>query len=140
MESGAEMGVVVDNNSAPYILGVSAETPYIFTGNAPIANSGYKYVRMFNGSIQESESFIRSPVQKNTYNEFYNRSFNTYSLPSFPQLYPPLSSIHRIKSELHQDDQIPSFFFYGNEAGIANMHSNPLDKSIKVDLNLVYIG
>lgn len=138
--AGSDIGVLVDNNATPFMLHASPETPYIHTGTAPIANTSYRYTRVLNNKNIESEAFWRSPSQKDTVNEFYNRSMNTYSLPEFPQLCPSLSSIHRISSELHQDSQIPSFFFEGREAEIANMHANVFDKEIKVETGLTYIG
>lgn len=132
------MGVIIDDIATPFLLGVSTETPYLFTGTAPIASKGYRYTRVNSSGIQ-AEPFLRSPIASNSLNEFYGRSTNIYSVPTFPQLYTPLSSIHRINTNIHQDDQIPNFFFSGNEVGVREMHSNIFSK-IKIELNLTYIG
>jgi hypothetical protein len=113
------------------MLSPSSETPYIYTGTALVANISYKYTRVINNNIVDRELFSRWPVQIDTANEFYNRSINSCRLPAYPQLYPPLSSIDRINTGIHQDDQILSFFFNGDEAGTVNMHSHAFDKDIK---------
>lgn len=134
------IGVLIDNNKIPYLLTISTQTPYIFTGDAPVAKIGYKYVILGNNDgTESSEPFTRPPSTEASYNEFYGISMNTYPIPKFPQIYPPLSSIHRAVSNIHKDDQIPTFFLSGTEADVKNMHSNIFSK-IKIALNLTHIG
>lgn len=136
----SNVGVLIDDYSIPFLLGASADTPYIFTGAAPAANKGYSYVKLNSSSIYETEPFLRRPIIINSLNEFYGRtSYAPRSFPALPQLFSPLSSIHRIDTDIHQDGYIPTFFFYGNETGVNQMHSNPFLKT-KVELNLTYIG
>ncbi|KAI9356651.1 coth protein-domain-containing protein [Pilaira anomala] len=135
------IGVLIDNNKIPYLLTVSTQTPYIFTGDAPVAKIGYKYIiRNNNDGAEISEPFTRSPSTEASYNEFFGISMNTHPIPEFPQIYPPLSSIHRAVSNIHKDDQIPTFFLLGTEADIKNMHSNIFISKFKIALNLTHIG
>ncbi|KAG2213884.1 hypothetical protein INT47_001153, partial [Mucor saturninus] len=135
----ADMGVIIDEIPTPFMLGVSEETPYIFTGVAPSALKGYRYTKINSSKIYDTETFSRFPIKENTLNEFYGRSTNIHNIPAYPQLFEPLASIHRINTDIHQDGQIPTFFLYGNPAGVREMHSNVFLKT-KIELNLTYIG
>lgn len=138
MKNG-NMGVIIDDIKTPFKLDVSKETPYVFTGIAPSAVKGYRYAKINSSKIYQTEPFVRFPTKTNTLNEFYGRSINIHSIPEYPQLFTPLASIHRIDTLIHQDGQIPTFFFYGNQKGVREMHSN-LFLNTKVELNLTYVG
>lgn len=133
------LAVMIDNDKTLYPLSVSAETPYIFTGSAPMATIGYKYATISNFKQKHIEPFSRAPVINSSYNEVYGISMNRYPVPELPQMFPPLSSIDRLSSGIHKDDQIPTLFLSGSKADVSNIHSNVYSK-IKINLNLTYIG
>lgn len=133
------LAVMIDNDKTLYHLSVSPDTPYIFTGSAPMATIGYKYATISTFKQKHIEPFSRAPVVNATYNEVYGISKNTYLIPELPQTYPPLSSINRLSSGIHKDDQIPTLFLSGSKADVRNIHSNIYSK-IKINLNLTYIG
>lgn len=137
-DSQHAMGVLVDNYEAPFPLIASGDMPYIYTGNAPIAKTGYSYVR-FNKdsqSLEEREAFTRDAIQTDSMFEFYNRSRNTYNVPELPQLYEPVNAMHRVASNLHYSDRIPTFFLSGDISAIQTNSSKGIDAAVDV----TYVG
>ncbi|KAG2230241.1 hypothetical protein INT48_006243 [Thamnidium elegans] len=130
---------MIDNDKTAYPLSALPETPYIFTGSAPMATIGYKYTAKSIFGKRDIEPFSRAPVINASYNEIYGISMNTYPIPEFPQMYPHLSSINRKNSGLHKDDQIPTLFLSGSKSDVRNIHANIYSK-IKINLDLTYIG
>ncbi|KAG0177315.1 hypothetical protein DFQ29_004985, partial [Apophysomyces sp. BC1021] len=56
-----------------------------------------------------------------------------------PNVLPLLSSIDRIRTDLHVDGQIPTLYFSGNQTAIDIMHSNNTGDN-KVITNMTYIS
>ena len=132
------MGVIVDNVTYP--LELSLPSTILYTGNAPIAKPGYRYTKIIkidNSTI--SEPFLRPPIETNTLNEFFNRTWNKKQTVSLPTVYKPLSSIHRISSNLHHEGEIPTIHIIANESEIAAMHNN-YTQDIEVKASLSYVS
>lgn len=137
-DSQHSMGVLIDNYETPFPLIASEDMPYIYTGNAPIAKAGYSYVR-FNKdsqSLEEREAFTRDGIETDSLFEFYNRSRNTYSVPELPKLYEPVDAMHRVASNLHYNDRIPTFFLSGDISAIQGNSSKGIDAAV----NVTYVG
>ncbi|CEP15201.1 hypothetical protein [Parasitella parasitica] len=132
------MGVLIDDYKTPFPLTASADIPYIYTGYAPIAKSSYSYVRFNKNSwsLEEREAFSRDAVETDTVFEFYNRSQNTYSVPGLPQLYEPIDSMNRVKSDLHYNDRIPAIFLSGD---ISSFQTNS-SKGVNAAVDVTYVG
>ncbi|KAI9258887.1 coth protein-domain-containing protein [Phascolomyces articulosus] len=128
------MVVMVDDQQYP--LTQSSESRIVYTGSAPVAQSGYQYAKANGNSILEHEPFTRQPVESDTIYEFYNRSHNSWEIPSVPSLYDPL--YNRIDTELHLEGQMGTIHIYGNASGMDHMHANILD-DITVITNMTYI-
>ncbi|KAI8979092.1 coth protein-domain-containing protein [Mycotypha africana] len=122
-DSNIKVLVNVDNQRFPLTI-----DPYsiVYQGGAPVAKTGYFYEIVDRQTMQitSSEPFIRAPVgaldpqlsrQQDVYHDFYNRSTNIHTIASLPQIYPPLSYISRIPSQLHNHSIIPTIHLYGNE-------------------------
>ncbi|CAO3671736.1 unnamed protein product [Rhizopus stolonifer] len=132
------MSVVVDNVSYP--LESNKTFPIIFTGKAPLAQSGYSYAKMYasnDGSLVEP--FLRQPVNESTPHEFFNRTWNTHENGKFPQVYSPLDMIHRIESGLHRDNEIPTIHIVGN-ATMLNLMQTNTTSDMSVDTNISYVS
>ena len=113
----------------------------MYQGEAPIAQQGYHYAILENDKrVNISETFDRSPSQNHTFNEFFNRSWNTFNKSvTLGQTLPTLSSINRIKSDLHIYNQIPTINIWGNATAIDFLNNNQKE-DIDVELNMTYIG
>ncbi|EPB90856.1 hypothetical protein HMPREF1544_02273 [Mucor circinelloides 1006PhL] len=137
-DSQHSMGVLIDNYETPFPLIASEDMPYIYTGNAPIAKTGYSYVRFNKGSksLEEREAFTRDGIETDSMFEFYNRSRNTYSVPELPKLYEPVDAMHRVASNLHYNDRIPTFFLSGDISAIQGNSSKGIDAAV----NVTYVG
>jgi hypothetical protein len=132
------MGVIVDN--VTYRLTPNEKAPILYTGSAPAAKSGYRYVKITKeNNNTEVEPFLRQPAKSSTPNEFFNRSWNKRDLAKLPVLYKPLDPINRISSDLHIDGQIPTIHFTGNQTLINAMHKN-ISSDADVKGNLTYIS
>ncbi|KAI8090410.1 coth protein-domain-containing protein [Thamnidium elegans] len=132
------VAVVVDKVTYP----LEATFGILYKGDAPSATTGYHYAFVDNKEVKVSEPFTRPPLKDGlltTLNEFFNRSISTYELNTLPQVLEPLSSIHRINSDLHIMNQIPSIHIYGNTSAIKYLKDNQL-QDYKVKLNVAYIG
>ncbi|KAI8376657.1 coth protein-domain-containing protein [Choanephora cucurbitarum] len=140
IDNAHSMAVVVDNTTYPLIA--DEGTSALHTGQAPIAESGYQYVKINKEKnlTKSVESFLRKSVSENTVNEFFNRTWNTRQVAKLPQIYKPLNAIHRIKSDLHLDGQIPTISIEGSQADFDVLHSNTTCENCKVNTNLTYIG
>ncbi|OBZ91573.1 Inner spore coat protein H [Choanephora cucurbitarum] len=140
IDNAHSMAVVVDNTT--YLLIADKGSSALHTGQAPIAKFGYQYVKIDkNKNLTESvESFLRKPVSENTVYEFFNRTWNTRQIAKLPQVYKPLNAIHRIKSDLHKDGQIPTISIEGSQADFDVLHSNTTCEDCKVNTNVTYIG
>lgn len=132
------MGVQVDNTTFPLKLR-NNNTKILYSGIAPIAKSGYNYVRVYPNDTMVEEPFMRAPVTHNTVNEFFNRTWNNYSIAQFPQIYPPLPAIKRVSSQLHKDGQIPSIHISGNQTLFDQMHNNST-ADLSVMSNISYVS
>ncbi|CAO3678535.1 hypothetical protein G6F70_004770 [Rhizopus microsporus] len=136
LNSSQSMGVIVDNVTYP--LELSSPSTILYTGNAPVARQGYRYTKIIkvdNSTI--SEPFFRLPIETNTLNEFFNRTWNKKQIVSLPTVYKPLSAIHRISSNLHREGEIPTIHVIANESEIAAMHNN-YTQDIEVKASLSY--
>lgn len=133
------LGVLVDNQIYP--LNISNESSLLYSGNAPVAHTGYKYVILTNDGrdILQRENFTRLPVlEDKTYYEHYNRTWNVMKMDSLPNILEPLSFIHRVEKDPHFDGQIPTIHITGNQSAIDFIHKNPRE-DIKVGMNITYI-
>ena len=135
--SPGSMGVVIDDK-APLPLNAASPSSILHSGTGPKATKGYYYVKMNGGSeVTDRESFERKPTEK-SFNEFFNITWNTKHVRQLPQLYSPVPYIHRIQSDLHPIDQIPTFHFTADQSEFDNMHDN-VKEEINVMTNLTYI-
>jgi hypothetical protein len=118
--------VIVDN--VPYPL--SVDYGILYHGEAPSAKIGCDYAIIDttnSNTVSSFEPFLRPPFgegEKSTLNEFFNRSIDKYDLVTLPQALEPLSSIHKIESDLHIPNQMPSIHIYGNTSVIDYLHQN----------------
>lgn len=136
----ASVVVVVDNTTWP--LNAASSSSILYQGEAPVAQSGYHYAIVDgNKQVNATEGFSRAPIVdgKQTVNEFFNRSLNSYQFSSLPQVLPLLPVINRVKSDLHIQGQIPTMHIWGNETAVNYLHQNQLE-DVDVELNLTYIG
>ncbi|RCH83871.1 hypothetical protein CU098_005398 [Rhizopus stolonifer] len=131
------VSVVVDNVSYP--LNSNTTFPILFSGKAPLAQSGYHYVKTYTNDDVLAESFMRQPVNTTTPHEFFNRTWNSHNNAQFPQIYSPLESISRIKSNLHRDNEIPTLHIVGNSSQIDLLNRN-ISSDITVESNLTYLS
>lgn len=132
------MAVVVDN--VIYPLQSNTTFPILFSGKAPLAQSGYHYAKMYassDGGLEEP--FSRQPINESTPHEFFNRTWNTHENAQFPQLYPYLDSVHRIQSNLHRDNEIPTIHIVGNDTMLGVLNAN-ITGDVKVKTNVSYIS
>ncbi|KAI8388122.1 coth protein-domain-containing protein [Radiomyces spectabilis] len=130
------VAVVVDN--VKYPLSPSSVAPILYTGEAPAATKGYHYVRLHGNQVQDQESFTRKPVNEDTTNEFYNRTWNSREIRQFPKLLEDLPVFNRMESQLHVVGEIPTFYFSANQKQIDNLHENSIAEN-EVLTNLTYI-
>ncbi|CAO0799590.1 unnamed protein product [Mucor circinelloides] len=132
------MGVSIDNITYP--LTPNENATILYSGQAPVATSGYRYVKITKeNNNTEIESFLRAPSQNDTFNEFFKRSWNTKQLAPLPTVFEPLPAIKRIQSQLHRDGEIPTIHLTGNQTLIDIMHhSNGVD--IDVPTNMTYVS
>ncbi|CAO3651586.1 unnamed protein product [Cunninghamella blakesleeana] len=134
--TNSDMGVVI--NGQTYRLEPSKDIPILYTGEAPVGDYSYAKLDKTNQGVLEKEPFTRSLQQNGTPNEFYNRTWNTKALRSFPQIVDNLPSMHHIDTPLHKEDSITTFYFQGNQADIDLMHKNTsLDTTVIVDMTLI---
>ncbi|RCH97885.1 hypothetical protein CU098_010244 [Rhizopus stolonifer] len=108
------MGVVVDNVTYPLTL--SEDADILYTGSAPVAYSGYSYVQINKvTNATEMEPFLRKPIETNTFNEFFNRTWNQYQVATLPNIYEPVKEINRIKTNLHREGEIATIHITANQ-------------------------
>lgn len=135
------LGVIIDEKVYP-LTEISEASALLHYGEAPAPTSGYKYaiLQKDNNQVITSENFTRENIpDKSTLNEYYGRSWNSYSnLTKLPSILSPLPIINRIQSDLHIDNEIPTIHFYGNQAQIDNMHNNQLEE-IDVAISMAYV-
>lgn len=135
------IGVIVDDNFYPLTHTNEASTLLRY-GKAPVPKSKYKYAfaRADSNEIIHSENFTRTNNEdKDTLNEYYGRSWNTYDkLKKLPAILPPLPIINRIESNLHVEGRIPTIHFFGNQTEIDSIHDNQM-LDTKIQLNMTYI-
>ncbi|KAI9482872.1 MAG: coth protein-domain-containing protein [Benjaminiella poitrasii] len=132
------MAVNIDNTT--YTLNRNDTIPLLHSGLAPAAETGYHYVRIINGSNMIDEPFWRPPTTNGTPYEFFNRTWNNYSIATFPQIYPELPAINRIQSRLHLEGQIPTLHIMGNQSRFDEMHNNSTEDSLFVKSNITYLS
>lgn len=133
------VGVIIDSQVYP-LTTVSDDSNLLHIGQAPAADL-YKYALLFkeNSTIIETESFSRNGTNEDTLNEYYGRSWNSWTLNEIPTILPPLPIIDRIESKLHVDGEIPTIHLTGNQTAIDYMHANQESKDIDIYLNMTYI-
>jgi spore coat protein CotH len=132
------MAVVVDNVTYP--LTPSKNSSILYSGQAPAAQSGYRYVKITKeNDYQEIEPLFRQPTKNKTVNEFFNRSWNSRNLTQLPVLYQPLDAIHRINSSLHRDGEIPTIHLVGNQTQFDIMHNSNSTEDYEIMSNMTYI-
>ncbi|KAI9283277.1 coth protein-domain-containing protein [Sporodiniella umbellata] len=131
------MAVIVDNVAYPLVS--NSTFPILYSGKAPQAQSGYHYAKLYSNSEERvEEAFLRQSVNSSTPHEFFNRTWNTHENAKFPQVYPDLESIHRINSNLHRDNEIPTIHIVGNSEKLTLVNSNiTSDVSAKVDMSYI---
>lgn len=133
------MGVIVDNVTYPLSFDQDV-TNMLYTGKAPVAKNGYRYVKITKeNNNTETESFLRQPIQNNSFNEFYNRSWNTQNISQLPVTFEPLKAINRIKTDLHREGEIPTIHLVANQTAIDLMHNSGSSEDYKIDTNMTYI-
>lgn len=134
------MSVVVVVDKAIFPLKVSSGI--LHQGDAPPAKVGYNYgyVVGINATLQILEPFVRAPFRgESSPNEFFNRSVSIHDIHGLPKIFNPLQNIHRIQSDLHQENQIPTIHLYGNTSATKYLHENQ-QEDIDIKLNMAYFG
>ncbi|KAI7905160.1 coth protein-domain-containing protein [Cokeromyces recurvatus] len=134
------IAVFIDGDLYP-LIPASNISKLLHIGKAPVAISGYKYVILSkkDNHVVKEEPFIRAPVEINTFNEHFGRSWNKKVLNKLPIIMDPLPIIHRIDSDLHIDGQIPTIHITGDQTALNNMHFKR-NEDIKISMNMVYIS
>ncbi|CEP14745.1 hypothetical protein [Parasitella parasitica] len=133
------MGVSIDNVTYPLVR--SENVTILHTGQAPVATSGYRYVKITNeNNNTEIEPFLRPPSQNDTVNEFFKRSWNHKQLSQLPAMFSPLPAIKRISSQLHRDGEVPTIHLTGNQTLIDIMHNSSGSEDIDVPTNMTYVS
>ncbi|KAF7728414.1 hypothetical protein EC973_006092 [Apophysomyces ossiformis] len=136
-EGQQNIAVVVDQKH--YFLNVASASSILYTGAAPAATQGYHYAKFNSDNMIESEAFSRAPVQEDTPNEFYNRTWNRVTPVRLPVLLPPLSAMHRIPSSPHQKDEIVTLHFEADQNQIDLLHQNATTNQVKMSCNMTRI-
>ncbi|KAI9480424.1 MAG: coth protein-domain-containing protein [Benjaminiella poitrasii] len=137
--------VIIDDTNYYPLTTLGSSNNLLYQGQAPIAQNGYRYSILLKNSStsstnQISEAFTRSQTLVSTPNEFFNRSRNIHEINHLPEVYKPLSAIHRIKSDLHRLNQIPTIHIWGvNTSTIDVLHENQ-HEDYEVHLNVTYYG
>ncbi|RCH81130.1 hypothetical protein CU098_004137 [Rhizopus stolonifer] len=130
-EQPSKVSVLIDGTH--FSLEADHIFPILYKGNGPIAQSGYQY------HTNQTESFMRRPVQKNTPNEFFDRSWNTQIPLPLPQIYAPLPAIDRISSALHKSNEIPTIHLLADPAQINALHRN-ISADLAIQTQLHYLS
>ncbi|KAG0798039.1 hypothetical protein G6F16_001644 [Rhizopus arrhizus] len=132
------MAVIVDSISYP--LEANKTFPVLFSGKAPSAKSGYHYAKVYvSDNSTLAEPFERQSVNQSTPHEFFNRTWNTHDNAQLPQVYSPLNSIHRIKSDLHRDNEIPTIHIIGNQTELDQLKGN-VTEDISAKTTISYLS
>ncbi|KAI8085492.1 coth protein-domain-containing protein [Thamnidium elegans] len=133
------MAVMVDNVTYPLSFDQD-RTQILHTGKAPVASHGYQYLKINKTSnVTEVEPFLRQPIDKDSVNEFFNRTWNKQSVSEFPIVYEPLKAIHRVKSDLHREGEIPTIHLVANQVDMDKMHNSSSLEDPKVMSKMTYI-
>ncbi|KAG2193331.1 hypothetical protein INT47_012478 [Mucor saturninus] len=135
------LGVIVDDQVYP-LSNNNESTPLLHRGQAPISSTGYKYAIISSHQVLDIENFTRPcPSDNIQTNDYYGRPWNSYpNLTRLPTLLPPLDIMDRIQSDLHIENEIPTIHLYGNQTGIDYMHHHQLDRTVRIELHMVYIS
>ncbi|KAF7723900.1 hypothetical protein EC973_001523 [Apophysomyces ossiformis] len=129
-EEQQTVAVVVDQR--PYTLQPSSASSLLYTGEAPAATQGYYYSKLAGDQVVEKEGFMRSALETDTPNEFYNRSWNSATVSSLPTLLSPLSLINHTDLSPHLKNEIVTYHFEADQDQINQMHQHPLTNTVKV--------
>ncbi|KAL0136300.1 coth protein-domain-containing protein [Mucor lusitanicus] len=137
------LAVIVDENVYP-LTSVSEHSSLLYTGQAPIASTSYKYAileKNNTSNILERENFTRNPVtEDSTLNEYFGRSWNSMNLTQLPRIMDPLPIINRINSKIHIEGEIPTIHFTGNQTAIDYIHAHQqLDIDVE-GMKMTYIS
>ncbi|KAI7877898.1 coth protein-domain-containing protein, partial [Mucor mucedo] len=134
------MSVVVDDVAYP--LKSNSTYPIIFSGEAPIPKSGYRYAKTANSTGEQLlEPFLRSPQAiESTPHEFFNRTWNKHSNARIPQVYSATSPRDRVVSSLHKDDEIPTIHFIANQTALDLMHHSSEADPVTVNTTVSYVS
>ncbi|GAA5806351.1 hypothetical protein HPULCUR_011884 [Helicostylum pulchrum] len=133
------MAVMIDNVTYPLSFD-QENTQILHTGKAPVASHGYQYLKINKSSNDtEVEPFLRQPIDKSSVNEFFNRTWNKQSVNEFPIAYEPLKDIHRVKSDLHREGEIPTIHLVANQVDMDKMHNSTSLEDPKVMSKMTYI-
>jgi len=89
----------------------------------------YHYI-LNNGAEIIEESQTRTTDLPETLNDFFGRSITLKKLPLLPKVYETLNTIK--KSKLYDDNYVSTVIINADEMAINNMHTNPIDKTIKI--------
>ncbi|KAF7723902.1 hypothetical protein EC973_001525 [Apophysomyces ossiformis] len=129
-EEQQTVAVVVDQR--PYTLQPSSASSLLYTGKAPAATQGYYYSKLAGDQVVEKEGFMRSAIETDTPNEFYNRSWNSATVSSLPTLLSPLSLINHTDLSPHLKNEIVTYHFEADQDQINQMHQHPVTNTVKV--------
>lgn len=134
------MSVIVDD--VAYQLESNSTYPVIFSGQAPVSKTGYRYAKTGNNTSEQLlESFLRLPdANQSTPHEFFNRTWNKHPNVLLPQVYSASSPTNRLVSLLHKDDEIPTIHFTVNQTAVDIMHQSPMADPAPVSTTLSYIS
>ncbi|KAI8984158.1 coth protein-domain-containing protein [Mycotypha africana] len=134
------MGAIIDDKLYPLKI-TSEKSTLLHSGKAPIANHGYKYAILDDSdNIVQMENFTRQPLNEDTQNEYYNRTWTSVFLPELPTVLDPLPIINRIDSDLHIDGEIPTVHITGNQTALDYIHSHANDDIDVPGLHMTYIS
>ncbi|KAI9480423.1 MAG: coth protein-domain-containing protein [Benjaminiella poitrasii] len=146
MPAPSNQSVVVLVDDKAYPLKASEKSALVFCGEAPNSQNGYRYALVDSSRqnvISTVEAFTRSPLHNisSTPNQFFNRTHDINVLHRLPQILDPLPSIHRIKSDLHILEQIPTIHIHGSQEAVDLLHKDQLDdSSVKMDVSYISLN
>ncbi|KAI8146732.1 coth protein-domain-containing protein [Fennellomyces sp. T-0311] len=122
-------------------------SPLLHCGKAPAPKESYYYAVARKGKVIERETFARQPMREppmlkkytHAVHDFYNRTQNVWPVTQLPQLYKPLSVIHRTPADYHVDGEIPTIHLIADQTEIDDMHENNMER-IKVKTKMFYLS
>lgn len=116
-------------NSKEYAMTLDEYPVYKVTVPEVSAPVEYHYILKNDADIIE-ESQTRTTELPETLNDFFGRSITLKKLPLLPKVYETPNTIK--KSKLYDDNYVSTVIINADPLAIDNIHTNPIDKTLKV--------